>query len=201
MSKILVLFAHPTYEHSRVNQALIESISKKKGVIVHDLYEKYADFNIDVKYEQELLLKHPIVIWHHPLYWYSCPPLMKQWIDMVLEYNWAYGPNGNVLKGKKIMNAITTGGSREVYCTEGSNNYTINTFLKPFEQTATLCGMDYLPPFSVMGTNLITDEELIEATQQYNVAIDLLLQEQLSDNDLEQCEYLNDLPELKDIEL
>ncbi|MDP5062318.1 MAG: NAD(P)H-dependent oxidoreductase [Maribacter sp.] len=23
-------------------------------------------------------------MWHHPRYWYSCPPLLKQWIDMVL---------------------------------------------------------------------------------------------------------------------
>ncbi|MFC3973882.1 NAD(P)H-dependent oxidoreductase [Maribacter confluentis] len=176
MKKVLVLFAHPKYEKSRANQVLINAIAKKEGVTFHDLYEIYPDFHIDVDAEKKLLEAHDVIIWHHPMYWYSCPPLLKQWIDMVLEFNWAYGPKGKALQDKLCLNAITTGGSKELYCSQGSNSYTINEFLRPFEQTANLCLMKYLKPFAVMGTYKLTNEELDGYGAAYNALIDSLQQ-------------------------
>uniref|UniRef100_UPI0030DDDD5A NAD(P)H-dependent oxidoreductase n=1 Tax=uncultured Roseivirga sp. TaxID=543088 RepID=UPI0030DDDD5A len=98
MQSILVLFAHPKFEHSKTNKALVSKIQNREGVTFHDLYELYPDFNIDLQREKELLTKHDVIIWHHPFYWYNCPPLMKQWMDVVLEFNWAYGPQGNALE-------------------------------------------------------------------------------------------------------
>ncbi len=83
MPNVLILFAHPKFERSRVNKALVDKIKNKEGVTFHDLYEYYPDFNIDLLKEKKLLLEHYVVVWHHPLYWYSCPPLLKQWIDLV----------------------------------------------------------------------------------------------------------------------
>ena len=100
MRKILILLAHPKYEHSDVNHDLIEAVKNLEMVTVRDLYELYPDFNIDVQLEQEVLFEHEVVIWHHPIYWYSCPPLLKQWIDLVLEFGWAYGSGGIFLKDK-----------------------------------------------------------------------------------------------------
>jgi glutathione-regulated potassium-efflux system ancillary protein KefG len=117
MPKVLILFAHPRFEKSRANLALVEQIPVSDQLTFHDLYEKYPDFNIDVEYEKKLLLEHDIIIWHHPFYWYSCPPLLKQWIDMVLEFGWAYGPGGTFLKDKIIFNCITSGGNeRSIQC-------------------------------------------------------------------------------------
>ncbi|RKR13121.1 Kef-type potassium/proton antiporter accessory protein (CPA2 family) [Maribacter vaceletii] len=198
MKKILILFSHPRLEQSRVNKILIENIINKKGVTVHDLYECYPDFHINVPFEKELLSKHDVIIWHHPFYWYSCPPLMKQWIDMVLEFNWAYGPEGNALHGKICLNAITTGGSKEVYCSEGYNSFTVKQFLRPFEQTANLCGMTYFPPFAVMGTHNLSDEALDEYKINYGKFIDLL-QANLSINDMDNKSFINDIPKLKTI--
>ena len=163
---------------------------------IHDLYEQYPDFHIDVPREQELISKHDIVIWHHPFYWYSCPPLMKQWIDMVLEFNWAYGPKGTALQNKICLNAITTGGSKEVYCSSGYNSFTVEQFLRPFEQTANLCGMTYLPPFAVMGTHNLSDETLNDYKINYGNLIDLL-QANLSINDFDKTSFINDIPQLK----
>lgn len=196
MKKILVLFSHPKFEKSRVNQTLINHITDKEQVTIHDLYEQYPDFNIDVNAEKELLSQHDIIIWHHPFYWYSCPPLMKQWMDMVLEFNWAYGPEGNALQNKTCLNVITTGGSREVYCSEGYNSFTIRQFLRPFEQTAILCGMTYFPPFAVMGTHTLSDEDLNDYKNNYGKLIDLL-QADLSINDFDNKSFLNDIPQLK----
>lgn len=167
MRKVLVLFAHPKFEHSKVNQALIQAISGLENIEIRDLYELYPDFNISIQAEQEALFEAEVIIWHHPIYWYSCPPLMKQWIDLVLEFAWAYGPGGIYLKGKYVINTITSGGSQEAYQIEGRNNYKIEDFLRPFEQTARLCNMVYLPPFHVAGTHKITDTELSQKAKSY----------------------------------
>lgn len=149
MQKVLIIFAHPATYKSKINSELIETVKTLKGVTVNDIYENYPDFFINVKREQKLLIEHDIIVWHHPLYWYSCPALMKEWIDLVLEHGFAYGRNGKALHGKMVMNSVTTGGSAEVYSETGRNHYTIAQFLIPFHQTALLCGMKYLPPFVI----------------------------------------------------
>jgi glutathione-regulated potassium-efflux system ancillary protein KefG len=167
MRKILVLFAHPKFEHSDANQALVYAISDLENVQVRDLYELYPDFNINIQAEQETLFEHEVIIWQHPFYWYSCPPLLKQWMDLVLEYGWAYGTGGIFLKNKYVFNAFTTGGSKEVYSSTGRNRYTVEEYLRPFEQTAYLCHMRYLPPFHLSGTHSITADKLREKGREY----------------------------------
>ncbi len=201
MKKILVLFAHPRFEQSHTNQALIQGIKAIEGVTVHDLYERYPDFNIDIVIEKQLLKQHDTIIWHHPLYWYSCPPLLKQWIDITLEFGWAYGPNGTALEGKKALNVITAGGSREVYCSEGRNHYTIREFLRPFEQTARLCGMDYLPPYAVMGTHRLNEEQLTSHVEQYRALLKSLQEDSLNIPESQDCQFMNDLPNLQNAKI
>lgn len=198
MNKILIVFAHPKFEQSRTNKVLIQKVRKKEGVTFHDLYEQYPDFNIDVPFEKELLENHEVIIWHHPFYWYSCPPLMKQWIDMVLEYGWAYGTGGNALQSKKCLQVITTGGSREVYCTGGRNNYSINEFLRPFGQTARLCQMEYLSPFAVMGTHKLSRAELAEYARQYEEIIEQL-QNDSPIEEVKGCTFEDDIIKLENI--
>jgi glutathione-regulated potassium-efflux system ancillary protein KefG len=159
--KTLILFAHPRLEKSKINKALLARVPKHPDLYFNDLYEAYPDFNIDINREKELLVQHDMIIWQHPFYWYSCPPLLKQWIDLVLEFGWAYGPGGNSLVGKKIFNAVTTGGATEAYRHEGRNRFTVQEFLAPFDQTAHLCKMQYLPPFAIQGTNRLADDNLV----------------------------------------
>ena len=170
------------------------------GVTIHDLYERYPNFNVDTFIEKDLLNHHDVVIWHHPFYWYSCPPLLKQWIDMVLEFGWAYGPDGNALVGKKALNVLTAGGTREVYCSEGKNHYTIKEFLRPFEQTARLCGMEYLPPYAVMGTHRLSPDKLADHVNQYQQLIRSLQESDLDVPEGDSCQFLNDLPILQNVQ-
>ena len=155
--KILILFAHPRFERSLNNSVLIQSISDIPEITIHDLYERYPDFNIDLEFEKNLLLEHDIIIWQHPFYWYSAPPLIKQWIDLVLEFGWAYGPGGKALEGKIIFNAITTGGIREAYCREGHNRFTLRELLAAIrtnslplqdDLSSAICNVWYTPYYS-----------------------------------------------------
>jgi len=191
-NKILILFAHPLYEKSRANHQLIENIPVNDFITFHDLYEKYPDFNIDIEYEKNLLSKHDIIIWHHPFYWYSAPPLLKQWMDMVLEFGWAYGPGGAALKGKYVFNVITTGGTREVYAKDGNNRFTIREFLAPYDQTAHLCKMIYLPPYAMQGTHRLTEEQLKLYGENYNKLLKALSDGFFDVDVMNEYEFMND---------
>ena len=151
MSKVLILFAHPAFQKSRAQKHLVAATRSLDEVTFHDLYEAYPDFNIDVPHAQHLLRDHDLIVLQHPFYWYSCPTLLKEWLDLVLEYGFAYGHQGTALEGKKVLTVITTGGSQDAYRSDGYNRFTIRQFLAPFEQTAVLCGMRYLPPYVVHG--------------------------------------------------
>ncbi|NJK96333.1 MAG: NAD(P)H oxidoreductase, partial [Bacteroidales bacterium] len=158
-----------------------------------DLYEAYPDFDIDVEYEQNILLQHDIIIMQHPFYWYSAPPIVKQWIDLVFEHGWAYGKNGKALAGKKFMNAISTGGRQEAYVKGGFNQFTIRDFLAPFEQTARLCNMIFLPPFVIHGTHLATGTDIDQSAQLYRSLLINLSRNTLSIDRLEEFSYINEI--------
>jgi len=192
MASVLIQFAHPALEKSRVNQRLLEAASDVPLVTVNDLYEQYPDFDIDIDREQELLLRHDYVLLHHPMYWYSAPAMTKQWIDLTLEHGWAYGRQGNALTGKKMMNVMTTGGRQEAYQEAGYNRYTVRQFLAPFEQTALLCKMLYLPPFVVHGTHRIAEEGILEAVQQYRTLLERLTADEFNPDHAAQFAYAND---------
>lgn len=192
-NRVLIIFAHPLFEKSRINKELVNQLPTSSGITFHDLYEEYPDFNIDVKKEKELLLAHDVIIWNHPFYWYSCPALLKQWIDMVLEVGWAYGPGGEALKGKYLQQVITTGGAEATYQTEGYNRYTIQEFLAPFGQTAALCKMHYLPPFVVHSTHRLQPDEINAQAHQYAALLTYLHNEPLDYAQLSQYTYINDL--------
>ena len=191
-NKVLILFAHPRFERSVNNSMLVKNIPDIPEITFHDLYEKYPDFNIDIEYEKKLLADHQIIIWQHPFYWYSAPPLLKQWIDLVLGFGWAYGPGGDALQDKIVFNSITSGGQRSAYSKNGHNRFSIRDLLAPFDQTAVLCKMIYLPPFVVHGTHHISAEEKTQMAQQYRNILDRLVKGDFSVEEINKFSYLND---------
>jgi len=193
MAKVLVLFAHPAFEKSRVHKQLNRHLRNLEGVTFRDLYEAYPDLDIDVKQEQKLLLQHDVIIFQHPFYWYSSPAIIKQWQDLVLEYGWAYGSGGTALAGKRILNVISCGGPRHVYSNEGRNRFTIRQFLAPFDQTAVLCKMKYMPPFVVHGTHRLSAQDIELHAVQYEQLLIALVHERISDEECSEVEYVNDI--------
>lgn len=175
MARVLILFAHPALERSRVHRGLIHRIPDSPDLTFHDLYETYPRLDIDVEREQQLLLDHDVIAFQHPFYWYSTPPILKQWQDLVLEHGWAYGSEGEALQGKSLISLISAGGGEEAYCTAGYNRFTVRQLLAPIEQTAELCGMDFLPPFVVFGTHRLRDQDVPVAAERYHALLEALL--------------------------
>lgn len=157
MPRVLLLFAHPALDKSRAHRRLAAEWpalrARLPGLTVHDLYEAYPDYDVDVAREQALLAAHDVVLFQFPFYWYSTPPLLKQWEDLVLEHGWAYGRTGRALEGKRCACLLTAGGRAEAYRPEGSNRFTVRQLLAPLEQTAHLCRMTWLPPWVLHGTH------------------------------------------------
>ncbi|WP_143354670.1 NAD(P)H-dependent oxidoreductase [Escherichia coli] len=96
-AKVLLLYAHPESQDSVANRVLLKPATQLSNVTVHDLYAHYPDFFIDIPREQALLREHEVIVFQHPLYTYSCPALLKEWLDRVLSRGFASGPGGNQL--------------------------------------------------------------------------------------------------------
>lgn len=192
MKKVLILFAHPALQRSRVNRELINGLDKLEGVTFHDLYEAYPTLYVDVQREQDLLSSHDIVIMHHPFYWYSTPAILKEWQDLVLTHGWAYGKEGRALAGKVMFNTVTTGGPQRAYTSGGYNHYTLRQLLAPLEQTATLCRMKYLSPFAIYGTHLMKPDVIKQHAGDYHRLLTALVNDTIDLETAAKLERLNE---------
>ena len=166
---VLVIVAHPTMAQSRVNRRLLEAARRRGGpaVAVRDLYRLYPDYLVDTAAEQAALSRARLVVWQHPLHWYGMPPLMKLWVDEVLAFGWAYGPGGTALRGKDLWLVTSTGGAQASYRPDRYNRYFFDAFMPPYEQTAALCGLRFLPPMVLHGAHRVGEPELAEHAEVY----------------------------------
>ena len=169
MADVLVLAAHPHAENSRVNRVLTQAAAalNPRDVEVRDLYALYPDYLIDIDAEQAALARAKLVVWQHPIHWYNMPALMKLWVDDVLTFGWAYGPGGETLKGKDLWLVASTGGPQDSYRPDSYNRYFFDAFLPPYEQTAELCGMRFVPPLVMHGAHRVSDAELESHSRLY----------------------------------
>lgn len=147
MSQVVVISGHPELQSSNANKVILQRLSESHHhVDIRRLDQLYPDYNIDVAAEQQALLEADVVVLQFPFYWYSVPALLKKWIDDTFSYNFAYGAQGDKLKGKDFILSFTIGGPEEAYAPTGYNHFRIEELMKPLEQTAYLAGMNYQPP-------------------------------------------------------
>ncbi len=192
MKTILILFGHPAFRRSTINAALRETVETLDGVTFHDLYASYPDFLIDVQHEQRLCEAHDIIVFQHPFYWYSTPSIVKEWFDLVLEHDWAYGSAGTALAGKITFQALTAGGAAEDYRADGLNRYTIRELSRPYQATANLCGMKWLPPFAVLGIHQgLPQNERVRHAEDYRRTLIALRDDRIDLDRARAAELLN----------
>lgn len=157
---IYLVYAHPYPAVSRANRVLVNAVRDLADVRVRSLYSDYPDFDIDVIAEQEALAHAQVIVFQHPVYWYSVPGLLKLWLDKVLTHGWAYGRTGNALAGKQALWAVTAGGTQTAYSAAGPHQHPLADFWPPLVQTVRYCGMEWLEPFVVYGAETLSAEAL-----------------------------------------
>ncbi|GGA71723.1 hypothetical protein GCM10011369_11900 [Neiella marina] len=158
MSQVVVISGHPQLESSYTNKVILQQLSNEiTDVEIRRLDMLYPDYQIDVAAEQQALQQADVIVLQFPFYWYSVPALLKKWIDDVFSFNFAYGPEGDKLKGKDFILSFTIGGPEEAYTPTGYNHFRIEELMKPLEQTAYLAKMNYQAPIYTHGMVYIPD--------------------------------------------
>ncbi len=99
----------------------------------------YPDGKIDVKAEQEKLLKADTIIFQFPMFWFKSPYLLSKWVEDVFTHGFAYGSSGNKLEGKKLIVSITMGGDEN----EFKGKFDLERLVGPFECTALFVKMKF----------------------------------------------------------
>lgn len=165
--QILNILTHPDLANSRINKALKNAV-KDENIVFHNLYEKYKDFNIDVEAEQELLSKFDKVVFQFPIFWYSCPPLLKKYFDDVFTYGFAYGSSGKALNGKDFAFCVSFGVESEALTSGGKVGFSVDELLTPFIATTQFVGANYKGYFAVFkALRDLEDSELIKKCKEY----------------------------------
>ncbi len=166
LPNILLIVAHPDLHESVANRSILNAVKGLEHVTVHDLYASYPDFFIDVPHEHELLLQHDIIIFQHPLFMYSCPALLKEWLDRVLGKGFAFGGDC-LLKGKYWRSVVTTGGAQKAFTPSGYNKYALEDILQPFELTAALCQMHWIEPLVLYWARNVSNAERMQHAEAF----------------------------------
>lgn len=164
----LVIIAHPDINNSTVNKKWREMLSEHEELVtIHELYPEYPHGKIDIEREQKLLEAHDRIIFQYPLYWYSSPPLLKQYLDDVFTYGWAYGSTGNALADKDFAIAVSIGSIPESYTKDGNVKYSVEELVSPMIATTRFVKANFAGIHKLYGALNITPSLVEENAKQY----------------------------------
>lgn len=162
MKKTLVIVAHPGIEESIVNKSWVRELNRyPEEFTVHELYAAYPSGEVDVRAEQRLIESHDALVLQFPFYWFNCPPLLKKWLDDVFTYGWAYGSDGDKLKGRTVALAVSAGIAESDFQEGGRYKYSLNDILVPFEVSFNYVGACYKQFFALYGAGEEVDSDVV----------------------------------------
>lgn len=165
MKNILVISGHPNLSESVGNATILDELAAKlPEAEIRRLDQLYPQHNINVKAEQDALLKADIIVWQFPFSWYSLPGLMKLWLDEVFVHGFAHGSTAK-LAGKTLILSFTTGAPQGLYSADGVFGHRVEDYLTPFETTAQLCNLTLLKPVYTCGISYANRDEQKQAEQ------------------------------------
>lgn len=125
--------------------------------------DRFAGFAPDIATEMRRLEAADLVIFTSPVWWFSLPAILKGWVDKVLALNFAYGHTATygsgLLKGKRALLALTTGGPNEWYQSEGVNGLLETNFYHVHHGVFWYCGMTVLEPFAAYSAGRADDAQ------------------------------------------
>ena len=129
----------PTYFRPQVEQ---ESSNKKER----------ATFVKEIRDEMEKSMWADVIIFIYPYYLSYMPGITQAWLEHVFSYGFAFGTNGDRLKGKKGMLMYTTGGPKVgIQQLEAMMTFIIHDRIKFWK-------MEPLPSFAAYSPGSVSDE-------------------------------------------
>lgn len=110
-------------------------------------------FADDIEGEIQKLEWCDLMIWQFPLWWFGLPAALKGWVDRVFASGRIYGGarvyDNGMLKGKKAMISLSTGGSADAYVAGGKGGDLMN-ILRPIQR-----GMFEFVGFEVLAPHFV----------------------------------------------
>lgn len=179
VSKPLVIIAHPhLHDGSRVNARWARELAAHpEAADVRDLYALYPNGALDeagIAAERAALTSHGLVVFQFPIYWYSCPALLRTWTDEVYGFGWAYGDDaaapgepGRMLADKRFACAVSAADEPGSYTPAGKLGVTMEQVLAPFTVTARYVGGEPLAPFAFYRAEGASDEDIDASAGRY----------------------------------
>lgn len=165
--KTLILISHPKFEDSGTQQFLKTSFYSLDDVKYQVIDELYADTGkIDIDKEQAALKAFDRIVFQFPMYWYSSPASLKQFMDDVFTRNYIVANRS--LKTKELGIVVTLGDAEADFQAGGPEAFTISELLRPFQAFAHKAGMQYLKPF------VVDQFGYMDPTQKQRLLIDYL---------------------------
>ena len=141
MSKVLLVLSHPNYKNSFANKTIVEKLKTLiPDIEIDHIDELYPDEKIDIKAEQEKLLRNDTIIYQFPMYWHNRPHFLSKWFEDVNQYGFAYGTNGFKLKDKRIIVSMTLGNTEKFFKGEIS----LDNLVSPFKAFAAYTQQKFL---------------------------------------------------------
>ena len=172
MKNILVVSGHTDLNHSFANKTILEQLQKDLPQAEFAFLDQlYPTFQIDREVEQQRLIKADIIVLQFPFFWYGVPSLLSRWIEEVFVRGFSHGLSGDKVRGKKLVVSFTSGVVEEKYQRGGPQNYSIEEFLPPLKQFATLCGMEWSGYIYSGGLSYLNRKDEVKLEQMRNTAI------------------------------
>ncbi len=124
----------------------------------------------DLKTEIEFVKKADLLLFIFPLWWSSCPAIMKGYIERVLMQGFAYDYETNsvfkngLLKGKQVKLLLTTGCSEAMYNQQVTHKKSIEERLEHLTyEVLAFCGLNVHKTFIAHGVGHQLPKEKLEA--------------------------------------
>ena len=141
MSKVLLVLSHPKYNESFANKIIVEKLKTLiPDIEIDHIDELYPDEKIDVKAEQEKLLRNDTIIFQFPMYWHFRPHFLSRWFEDVYEHGFAFGSQGFKLKDKRIIVSMTLANTEKFFQGEIS----LDNLISPFKASAAYTQQKFL---------------------------------------------------------
>ncbi len=163
MKKVTVILAHPFYANSNANKIIVDSLKGLENVEVRHIDELYPDGKIDVEAEQGVLIESDLIVFQFPLFWFNIPASLKNWLDSVFTYGFAFGSTGDKLKGKDFLVSTTIGGPEETYTSGGLS---IEALLLHLTAIGGFTGMNNMEMIKTFGMSFVPGNDANFKVQQ-----------------------------------
>lgn len=168
---VLVLYAHPYPDRSRVNRQLLRGIAELAAVEIRSLYDLYPDFAIDVAAEQEAVARHRALVLQHPLYWHLPPAAMVMWLEKVLLHGWAFGAEARAFSGKRCWWVVTIGSGEMQFLGDDPTAPPREAYETAVRHALERCGATWLAPMIIANAHALDKTELARQSAEYRAAL------------------------------